>query len=79
MYIAYGSTFRSREKAGQTVEPNKTASVNVSDDEGASFAKPTGGFSSFSAFADTQDVEAFDEDEGGGGGLMVRESTYLLI
>ncbi|KAF5364381.1 hypothetical protein D9756_000896 [Leucocoprinus leucothites] len=58
------------ENAGEAVEPNKTASVNVSDDEEGSSKKPKMGFSAFSAFADTQDVEAFDEDDGGGGGLM---------
>ncbi|KXN84214.1 Eukaryotic translation initiation factor 5B [Leucoagaricus sp. SymC.cos] len=58
------------EQAGEAVESNKTASINASDDEGASFQKPKGGFSAFSSFVDTPDAEALEEDEGEGGGLM---------
>lgn len=61
----------SREKAGEAVDPVKTGSANISDDEGAHSKKSKSGFSAFASFADTEDVGAFEEDEEGAGGLMV--------
>lgn len=78
MCIAYEFILHSREKAGEAVEPNRTDSVNVSDDEGASLKESKGGLSAFTSFVDSQDAQAFEEDEGEAGGLMVREILCFL-
>lgn len=65
-------TFRYRENAGEAIEPSKVASVSVSDDEGGFSSKPKGGFAGFASFADTGNVEAFEDEEEEAGGLMAR-------
>jgi translation initiation factor 5B len=64
-------TLCSRENAGEVVDPIEPASADIPDDDGLSSSKPRAGFSAFASFADTGDVGAFDEEEDGGGGLMV--------
>ncbi|KAL9712432.1 eukaryotic translation initiation factor 5B [Leucoagaricus gongylophorus] len=67
------------EKAGETIEPSMTISMNVSDNEGGSSPKPKNSFSAFSASIDPQDAGALEDDGDGGGGLMVRGIMSIVI
>ena len=67
-----------RDKAGENVEPNKLAvgDANESGNEGT-FRKASG-FSTFSSAGLMEDTPVDDDDEGDGGGLMVRLIRYIF-
>jgi hypothetical protein len=70
----------SRDKAGDTIEPNKSLTANVagSDDDVTHAHKPIA--SGFSAFATAGLMDEIpDDDDGGGGGLMVSTFRYPWI
>ena len=77
--IALEPALHFREKAGETIEPSMTTSMNVSDNEGGSSPKPKNSFSAFSASIDPQDAGALEDDGDGGGGLMVRGTMSIVI
>lgn len=70
-------TLCSRANAGETVDPIESAPASIPDDDIGPSTKPKSVFSAFSSLADTEDVGAFDEEDEGGGGLMVRTDVIL--
>jgi len=63
-----------RDKAGESVEPNKLVgdATNGTENEDTFVEKPkASGFSAFSSISLLEDTPVGDDDEGGGGGLMV--------